>query len=353
MVHELGHFLAAKKSGVRVDEFGFGFPPKLWSKKIGETIYSINWIPFGGFVKILGEDPTQSLSLEEKSRSLTSKPKIVQAGILFAGVFCNFLLAWFLLSLGLLSGLPVESNSAKSFFGRLDNESLIISSVLKKYPADIAGILPGDELLAISANYKNLKPTTAAEATSFIREQGDHELLFTIKRHQLGGKVEKQIMVLPKMENGKVLVGITMEKIGLVKSSWWLAPVDGLKLSIYLTTSTAKGLWYLLSQIFSGQSSVFNSVAGPVGLFSLVGDASKLGIVYLMSFTALLSINLAIINLVPFPSLDGGRLLFIAIETIIRRPLNPKLAGWVNVIGFLLLIGLMLTISYFDVLRLF
>jgi regulator of sigma E protease len=352
MVHELGHFLAAKKAGVRVDEFGFGFPPKLWSKKIGETTYSLNWIPFGGFVKILGENPDEPLPEEDKKRALTAKPKILQAWVLFAGVFCNFLLAWLLLSLGLLVGLPVESSSAQQFFGRVNENHLVVTSVLKNYPAGQSGIMAGDEIMGISAGEKTIKPLTAEEATTFIRGQAGHDVSFNIKRKLVGGVEERKISVLPKIEDKKAVVGVTMESVGLVRSVWYQAPWDGLKLSAYLTIETAKGLGHFFGQIFTSGGSAFGSVAGPVGLFGIIGDASKLGIVYLMSFVALLSINLAIINLVPFPALDGGRLLFIAIEAIIRRPLNPKFAGWANAIGFFLLIGLMVVISYFDVARL-
>jgi len=348
MVHELGHFLAAKKAGVRVDEFGFGFPPKLWSKKIGETTYSINLIPFGGFVKILGENPDEPLPEADKKRALTSKPKIVQAWVLFAGVFCNFLLAWLLLSLGLLAGLPVESSSARTFFNRVSEERLVVTSVLKNYPAGQTGLLAGDEIVTIMVGEQKVTPKTAEEATTFIRSQANHDILFTIKR----GSENRQVSVLPKIEDKKAVVGITMEGVGIVRSTWYQAPWDGLKLSVYLTIETAKGLGHFFAQIFTSGGSAFGSVAGPVGLFGIIGDATKLGLVYLMSFVALLSINLAIINLVPFPALDGGRLLFILIESITRRPINAKFAGWANAIGFFLLIGLMVVISYFDVVRL-
>ena len=355
MVQELGHFLTAKRAGIRVDEFGFGFPPKLWSKKYGETTYSINAIPFGGFVKILGENADELLSPVDQARALTAKPKLVQAWVLFAGVFFNFLLAWFLLSTSLLFGLPVESSSAEKFFGEVKDRQLIVTSVLKNYPAGDAGLLPGDQIVGIKAGGQEIVPQTSAEATAFIRTQIGREITFNLKRPSAKTKIveDRQISVMPKIENGKALVGVGIEGIGLVRSAWYRAPYDGLKLTVYLTIETSKGLKQFFGQIFSSGREAFNTVAGPVGLFGLVGDASKMGLVYLLSFIAILSINLAIINLLPFPALDGGRLFFLAIEAVKGSPLPPKMTAIANVLGFFFLIGLMLIVSFFDVLKLF
>ena len=350
--HELGHFWVAKRAGFRVDEFGLGFPPKLWSFRFRETIYSINMIPFGGFVRIYGEDPfDEQANAPGAYRSMAAKPKLVQAAVLVAGVTFNILFAWILLSIGLIYGLPVNTQSAGTFSVPLSEHRLIITSVLKNSPAATAGLLPGDEILTLDAQAKTIKPTSAEEATTFIRSKTSG-LELQIKRRLVGAEEIRYFQVKPQLSPaGTPLIGVTLESVGILRLPWYLAPVDGLKLTFDLTKETAKGLGHFVTRAFVDRG-VFDSVAGPIGLVSLVGDASKLGLVYLLSFMALISINLAIINLIPFPALDGGRLLFLAIEAIKGSKLNPKFAGWANLIGFICLIGMLVVVSYFDVVKL-
>jgi len=351
-VHEIGHFWVAKRAGFRVDEFGLGFPPRLWSFRFGETIYSLNLIPFGGFVRIYGEDPFDEQANNPGAyRSMATKPKLVQAAVLVAGVTFNLILAWILLSTGLIFGLPVNAENNFSFSVPLVEERLIITSVLKNSPADLAGLKPGDQIVSLAAQATTIKPKTAEEATEFIRSKTSG-LEVQIKRQPIDLEEKQYFQIKPKLSPaGTPLIGVSLEAIGILRLPWYLAPIDGLKLTFNLTKETARGLGYFLTQIFT-DASVFDSVAGPIGLVNLVGDASRLGLVYLLSFMALISINLAIINLIPFPALDGGRLLFLAIEAIKGSKLNPKVAGWANLIGFFCLIALMVVVSYFDVVKL-
>ena len=147
--HEFGHFIVAKKSGIRVDEFSFGFPPKLYGKKIGETTYNLNALPFGGYVKIFGENgDDENISKEDKKRSFTSKPRYIQAGVLFAGVVMNFLVAWLLLSVGFMSGLP-SSVGMEPSGTTMKNQALTVTSVLSGSPAELSGLKVGDEFVIL------------------------------------------------------------------------------------------------------------------------------------------------------------------------------------------------------------
>jgi regulator of sigma E protease len=352
LAHELGHFWVAKRAGIRVDEFGLGFPPRLWSFRFRETIYSLNWIPFGGFVRIYGEDPfDEQASAPGAYRSMATKPKLVQAAVLVAGVTFNLIFAWSLLSTGLIFGLPVDAANHDFFSAPLAEQRLIITSVLANSPAANAGILPGDQILSLAAETKTITPADADQATAFIRSK-TAGLEVQIKRRLVAGEETHYFQVKPQTSpNGTPLIGVTLESVGILRLPWYLAPIDGLKLTWSLTKATVIGLGHFVTRAFVDRS-VFDSVAGPIGLVSLVGDASKLGLVYLLSFMALISINLAVINLIPFPALDGGRLLFLAIETIKGSKLNPKFAGWANLIGFICLIGLLVVVSYFDVVKL-
>ena len=348
LAHELGHFIAAKRAGVRVDEFGFGFPPRLWSKKIGETVYSINAFPVGGFVKIFGEDPNgESLKGKDKARSLTHKPKLVQAWVISAGVAFNLLLAWLLLSAGFMAGMPYSVDD--SVYGRqVENLRLTITEVLSKSPAESAGLKGGDAIIALSAGKDALNNPRVETTQKFIASHD--ELTLTYMR---GGET-KTTLVRPHdgLVDGRRAIGISMDMIGMLKLSPYDALTFGVTTTLSLTQATAVGLFDFFKNMFIGQLDL-SAVAGPVGLVGVVSDAGSFGFMHLISLTALISINLAIINLLPFPALDGGRLSFLLIEWIKRSPIKPEIANAANGIGFFLLIALMTFITFHDVLKLF
>lgn len=346
-VHELGHFLFAKWSGMRVDEFAIGFPPRLFSKQVGETRYSLNLIPFGGYVKIPGEDYTEAMEEGgEDPKLFFNKPKWQQAVVLFAGVLFNLLLAWILISIGFMSGLPSSASIETDYEVR--NPEIVLVSVLPNTPAEEAGLKPGDALLSIASESANIsKPFEVEEVQNFIREtEGPLEVTF-----DRGGEVET-VSVSPEegiISEGRAF-GVNLDKVGVAKLGFFQSLWEGAKLTISLTGRVVIGLWGLLTDAFVGDADLAN-VAGPIGIAGLVGDASRLGFVYLLSFTAFISINLVILNLIPFPALDGGRLLFVLIEKIKGSPINPKIANTLNVIGFALLILLMVVVTVNDVIR--
>jgi len=350
LVHEAGHFFTAKKFGIRVDEFGFGFPPKLFGKKFGETEYTVNLLPIGGFVKIFGEDPNdENTNGPDRERSFVHKPKWQQAIILFAGVLANFLLAWLLFSVGFMSGLPASVGSIPD--ANLENVNLVVLSVAENSPAQKAGLKSGDKIISIKSGADATSYVSPETIKSFILESKGKEIELGYIRGQEG---EKLIKVTPwqELSGGHYSIGISMDQIGIAKLPLFTAFKEGALLTFYMAKGTLSGLFNLIIESLKGKGS-FESITGPVGMVGIVGDAYKFGFVYLMSFAALISVNLGIINLLPFPALDGGRLFFLLIEKIKGSPLNPKFANTANMIGFGILILLMLVVTYHDVIKLF
>lgn len=361
VVHELGHFFAAKISGIRVDEFGLGYPPRAKNLfKWGETVFSLNWIPFGGFVKIFGENPDDDAANgPDSARSFINKPRHLQAFVLVAGVACNILFAWILISLGFMSGLPTSVNSG---LGEVENPRLILTSIVPDSPAFTAGLKVGDTVESITGNspvatlpgVNNLVQISGDDLTpekisEFISSQGDLPIEIAYSRGDEKGTVS--VVPTDGLIEGRKAIGIGMDLIGTLRLPVHKAFWQGARTTVLLTKATTIGLATFLYDAVRGQSDL-SQVAGPVGIVGLVGDASKLGFIYVLSFTAFISINLAVINLIPFPALDGGRLLFVAIEAVRRRAINPKIANWLNAVGFVLLILLMVVVTVSDVLKL-
>jgi len=348
LVHEFGHFFAAKRFGVRVDEFGLGFPPKLWSKKVGETVYSVNAIPFGGFVKIFGENPDEdSINGSDKGRSFVHIAKWKQAIVLASGVFMNVLFAWLLFSIAYLSGMTTIVSGTDAKY--IQDAHVLILATLPESPAEKAGFLPGDQVRAFAIGGATTTAPSVDELQAAVKSSEGQALVFDVDR--VGEKV--YLEVLPeKAAADAYAIGVSMDQAGKVVLPLHLAIWEGGKLTVDMFVGIATNLYTLAHDALLGKAD-FSQVSGPVGIARLVGDAGKLGIVYLLSFTAFISLNLAVLNLVPFPALDGGRILFVLIEAIKRSPIKPVIANWTNTVGFGLLILLMLFITYRDIVRLF
>lgn len=351
LVHEFGHFIVAKKFGVRVDEFGLGFPPKLFGKMYKGTLYSLNAIPFGGFVKIFGEDPhTEIVSEEDKSTSFYYKPKWIQASVLVAGVTFNILFAWLLISLGFMIGLP--SPVEHSGLGEVKDIRLVITEVLPSTPAEKAGLKSGDTIVSVSSGHIKLfgDGLTPENVGHTIGESSTRNIELGYSRGNTGittVSIEPEI----NTSSGKKMIGIAMDEIGILKLPLHLALIEGARTTYLLTENTVIGTGQFLYGILVFQSD-FSQVAGPVGIAGIVGDATSLGFVYLLSLVAVISINLAIINLLPIPALDGGRLLFVLIEVIRRRPISPTFVRTASIISFGFLILLTVLITGHDIFRL-
>lgn len=342
VVHELGHFFAAKWSGMKVEEFGLGYPPKAATlARINGTEYTLNWLPFGGFVKILGEDGESA-----EGNSFSSKPRIVQALVLFAGILMNIVFAWLLLSLCLGLGLPRALSSEE--ISQAPDARLLITRVVEGSPAATAGLVAGDEIQTAGT----FSGADAEAFTTYVSSRGGEALEMVVIR---GGE-EVAVSATPQTgvsvdEPSRAVLGIGVASIGTVPVAWYQAPIEGATLTWSLVVDVAKGLAGFFLSVFTFSADL-TQVSGPVGIAGAVGSASENGLVPLLSLMAVISINLALINLLPIPALDGGRLLFVAIEAVIRRPLPEVFAGAVNTVGFGFLILLMLAITASDIFKL-
>jgi len=356
-VHEAGHFLAAKAFGVRVDEFGLGYPPKAKSLfRWRGTEFTLNWLPFGGFVKIFGENyeqeeamdaratvPTMTGSRERQSLprdSFQYKNRGIQALILVAGVLFNFLFAGILFSVGFMMGMPAPVDIGLP----VDNAHTAITQVLGGSPAADAGLKPGDEVLLATrgAAQADLAPD---KLSNFISSSAA-PLSITVKRNN--EIFTKSLTPASGIVEGKPAVGFGLAEVGTTQLGFWKSIPAGFRTAWELTQLTASAFWHFIREAFSGHADL-SQVSGPVGIVSLVGEATALGFTYLLSFAAIISINLAVLNLFPFPALDGGRLLFVIIEAITRRRVPPKVFNWINTVGFALLVLLMILVTIRDV----
>jgi len=367
-VHELGHFLVARRNGVFAEEFGFGFPPRIvglykakngrkkvvWGSKeveSSDTVYSLNWIPLGGFVKIKGEDgePSSSAGREKKDpKSFASKKPLIRMRILAAGVAMNFVLAAVLLSVGYFIGIPQAVEDATN--GNLKNEKIQILETVKGSPAESMGIKIGDRIVgAIGANNNLLKFNTVEEVQNFINARKGQKISLDIKR----GNETIKLSGTPRQEfpASEGALGISLLKTAEVSYPWYDAIWRGAKSTFDLAGLILTAFGSLLWKLVMGKS-VGMDVSGPVGIAVLTGQVAKLGFVYILQFTALLSVNLAIINILPIPALDGGRILFILIEKLKGSAVSQKFEQRAHNIGFALLITLMILVTVRDVARL-
>lgn len=336
--HEAGHFLLAKWRGVRVDEFGLGFPPRLLSIKKGETRYSLNLFPLGGFVKIFGEngdegegDPSTGLGADP--RSFVSKSLGVRSLIVAGGVLANLLVAWliFFLLAGIGTPQVVEEG----------NGEITIAAVADGSPAQEAGLKPGDRL-------RGFESITSVQ--KFIEEQKGVQIYLDIIR----GRESVTVRAIPRANPpaGEGALGIAMVEIARVAVPWWQAPWEGLRVTAEVFFGTIAALARMAWGLVSGVPTAAGEVSGPVGIASLVSEVSQFGLLPFFQLMAVLSVNLAVINFLPIPALDGGRLLFFAIEGVRRKPVSPRVSHWVHTVGFAFLIALMLVITYRDIVRL-
>jgi regulator of sigma E protease len=349
-VHELGHFVVAKKSGIRVDEFAIGFPPKIFSWTRGETKYSLNLIPFGGYVKIFGENPNEeSTTGADSKRSFVNAKKWKQACILLAGIGMNIIFAWVLISISFMFGSLVPVGDGASGYSKYIKESqVVLTSVAVDSPAQKAGLAQGDRIISVaSISGKDLNMASIIEV---VGKNSDNQIDVV---YEHAGQT-KQVKITPELnvaENRKV-IGIYMENVGIVKLNPFLAFWEGGKMTVVTFKQVVVGLSTFIWQAVRGHGD-FSQVSGPVGIVGLVGDAAHFGLAYFLGFVAFISLNLAVINLIPFPALDGGRVLFVIIEAVTRRPIKAKIANTLNTVGFFILISLMLVITYRDIMKFF
>lgn len=340
LVHEWGHFYAARKVGVKVPEFGFGFPPRLFGIKKGETLYSINLLPLGGFVKLKGEQG----EAKGEPDSFASQSAARRSLILVAGVLMNVVLAWVLLTIGFSAGIPTvvdDSNKADA-----SDVKIQIMQVRPGSPAAEAGIEPGDTILTING----LDFISLEVMQDFIAGHKDNPLHLGILRQDILLEIEAVPKVLSE-SSGRAAIGVSLIQVGTISYPWYEAMWQGARATWGLLYGTVAGFVMIIGNLLSGQGAGVD-VAGPVGIAVLTGQVVSLGWLFVLQFAALLSVNLAIINVLPFPALDGGRVLFVIIEKIRGKPNNERTEAIVHTAGFALLMLLVLVITYKDISRL-
>jgi len=349
-VHELGHFVMAKRAGIKVEEFGFGFPPRVFGIKRGETIYSINLLPLGGFVKIYGEDGLDKKDIQpaDKGRAFGDKPIGTRAIVLVAGVTMNLVLAAFLLGVGHWVGLPtmIEDEDAVGASGA----KVQIVQVAFGSPAEQAGIQMGDTVARLKAGDEEIEVEMVGEMQYFITAHEGEEITAVIHR---GDEVlEKKMFARVNPPANEGSLGVALARTTIVSQPWYQAIYSGIADVFYMTYAIVIALGGLLWQLVSTGKSAIEG-GGPVYIFNLTGQAAQLGLIYIIQLAAVLNINLAIINILPFPALDGGRLLFLGIEKIKGSPISQNIERITHTAGFALLILLMVAITWRDVARLF
>lgn len=345
VVHEFGHFIVAKLAKIRVEEFGIGYPPRAFTfAKIGTTEYTLNWIPFGGFVRLFG-DVGQG---EHGKGSFVDANRGVQALVLVAGVAMNALAAWVLFAGALHAGIPrvVEAVPEGT------HARLVVANVLSGSPAEAAGIAAGDEILGLEdmsgAKIEALTPGAFAE---FVQARGGREVNITYL-HEEATTTATIVPAHAVIQDGaKPAVGVAIVLVSSQSLPWMQAFGEASSATVNAFASTAQGLGSIAVKAFSGAPSL-SDVMGPIGLVSVVGDAARTGVGEVLALAAFISVNLAIINILPIPALDGGRLAVLGIEAVMRRQ-APKLAlQLLNAIGVGLIILLMITVTYQDIGRL-
>ncbi len=336
--HELGHFLMAKRAGMRVDEFGFGFPPRMFGVKRGDTLYSVNWIPLGGFVRIKGE------SGEHRSDpdSFASKSKWARFLVLIAGVAMNVLMAGILYGFGFTIGLPSILDGNVPRGAEISDRKLEVMTVAPQSPALEAGIGSGDAIVSLDGHVFD----SAEAARTYIGENGDKGIEVILKKPD-GSFVTQQVTSADIPETDIHGLGVGIVTTGVVAFPVHLAFVHGFGAAFAATRDVAFAFYDLLKTLVVEQR-VNVDLSGPVGIAVMTGEAAKLGLVHVLQFAAILSVNLAVINVLPFPALDGGRLLFLFIETIRRRAVDEKMEAVVHNIGFVLLMSLVVLVTYRD-----
>jgi regulator of sigma E protease len=419
-VHELGHFITARRNGIKASEFGFGFPPRIlgfqlisgkeskkemevksveiksidiksWGEEIkeeiiteklqetekivpvrkwriiwgsrdgdsedekkdleeahkknfwGGTIYSLNWIPLGGFVKIKGED---GLSASDPD-SFAAKSAWTRIKVLAAGVMMNFIFAWALISIVFAAGAPQAVDSSLK---TVPNSKIQISDVSSQSPAEASGIKVGDEILKVQkdAAGREVNLDSIKSFQTYIGANAGREIILKIKR----GNVAREIKITPRSSapEGQGLLGVTLSETIIVKYPWYRAIWEGLVTTWNIIEAIFIALIGIISNLFMGKG-VGADVSGPVGIAVLTKEVTGLGLVYILQFAALLSVNLGLINILPFPALDGGRILFVLIEKMKGSPVSQKVEQVFHSVGFILLILLLVLITFKDVWR--
>jgi len=340
--------VAAKKLGIKVEEFGFGLPPRIWGVKKGETTYSVNWLPIGGFVKLFGEEGEdgdgeviQNSKLKNDNRAFYGRPIWQRVVVLTAGVVMNFLLGVFILSFLFTQGVMVPTKRVH------------IEKVVSGSPAEMVGLKNGDVIKTILIEedidkFREIEIDSLTKLSETTREFLGKTITLVVLR----GQEQMSIDIMPRVDYSKDEgpMGIVISNYEEKKYSLWEAPIYGTKEAMLLTYELVKGIGTTLWKLISFQP-VAKDVAGPIGIAQLTGEAVKFGRMAVLELLGILSLNLAIVNILPFPALDGGRLLFVVIEGTTGRKIKATWERLVHQIGMVILLSLLVLVTINDLVR--
>ena len=335
LIHEAGHLFAAKKCGVKVEAFSLGMGKRLFGIKIGETDYRISLVPFGGFCQMAGEDPNEAMGHKDEFSSKTIGQRF---WIIVSGSLANYILAFVIFSVIFMIGAPTLTNK--------------IGQVMSGYPAEKAGIKAGDRIISIDG--ENVKYWD--NIVGIIKEEASEGRIMDLEIMRNNRRISLEI--IPEISSVKNIFGQTISRpmIGIAPQDEILsisynpfqAIYYGGKRLVTLTLTTYKGLWLIMT----GGMPLKSSVAGPIGIAQLMGQAARLGIVPLLLILAHVNMVIAIFNLLPFPVLDGGHILFLGIERLRGKPINPRTQEIITQVAVVLLIAFAVAVSWQDVMRL-
>ncbi len=336
VIHELGHFMVAKRFGVKIEKFSIGFGPKIFSRTVGETEYRLAWIPLGGYVKMLGETDPESVSPEDRNRSFSALPVWKRMAIAAAGPVANFILAFFLFTVVFWSGIPALVPA--------------VGKVMAGSPAAKAGLSPGDRILSVNGH--------SLVTWDDLRAQVENRAGKTINIRILRGGKPLSLSLLPESMMGQNIYGqrVPQGKIGVAPSGETLTLryglFDGLGRGFLKTVHVTKITVISLGKIVTGQISSKN-LGGPILIAQMSAKAAQSGLMNLLVFMGFISVTLGVMNLVPVPVLDGGHILFLAAEGVLRRPLSIRVREISMQVGFVLLLSIMVFAFYNDLMRVF
>lgn len=342
LAHEFGHFVAAKKTGVKVEEFAFGFPPRLFSIKRGETQYSINALPLGGYVRMLGE-----LEKSKNPRAFENQSRLKRFIISVSGVLMNVILAWVLITTGFIIGMSPIITPSSEIPGKVLSNEVIIYDFTDNSPAKTAGFKQGDIIKAISIGENTVAINSYAELSKTTADDAGKTVNISYQREDQTLKTEVALT-----GPADAPLGVSLIERGVVRVPWYRAPYIAARETYRVGAFTFEFLGTYIHNLFS-TGKAGEGVGGPVAIYTYTGVFLKMGILSLLQFVAMLSINLAIINILPIPALDGGRILFIIIESIARRKLiKERVENIIHTMGFVFLLLLIALITYQDIVKL-
>lgn len=342
-LHEVGHFIIAKFLGVRVDEFGFGFPPRILGKKFGETFYSLNLLPFGAFVRLYGEEKG-----EDSARSFSTRPVWQRSAIALGGVVSFWIIAVVLFSMVMILGLPVEITDESEY--DLSNAAVQIVYVDAKSPAEMAGLQVGDAILRLKNGQQVLKTSRVKEVQGFVDSNRGNEIIITFRR----GKDISNVKLTPRAvtPEGEGPMGVALARTTIQKYPWYEAPLKGINVTFSFAASIIQGWMQILSEAIRGVPTRAQFM-GPVGILGLFTQVAQLGANYFVQFVAIIAAYLAMFNLLPIPSLDGGKLLFLSIEAARRKAVSQETEQRITSFFLTFFIIVMVWITVKDIIRIF